>query len=446
MKIKAYLKFAGTLIFPKAEKKSSARASLFGAITCIGLSIVPLIVVISIANGMINGMTERMIGLSTGHIQAYVAAAIDETSSSEKFKEYAKRYTEKYSDILSAYPEISITGLASGKTIRTGAQIRAVSTEVFKTNKSFTNLFEIVEGDLNEFVNAEENGKVAVIGKKLSETLELKPGDTFKIITTKTLNGIVAPKLTTFTVSAIVSSGYQELDALWVFIPIDTAFKNLSLTNANFTIMMNTNDAFSSEISRTQRILQNDNGRYANFYRWNQVHEAEYQNFASTKVMLIFIMILIVIVASVNVSSAIVMLVMERQKEIAILKSIGAKPSGITLSFLIAGGSCGVAGVLAGVPVGILLSIFSPSIINGLEWIINKCYQFVLMIQGQEINSGNVLKLLDPDYYIQNFTVDIDINNILIVSVLTILLSVFVSIIPALKAGKEKPLDIMRKS
>ena len=57
-----------------------------------------------------------------------------------------------------------------------------------------------------------------------------------------------------------------------------------------------------------------------------------------------------------------------------------------------------------------------------------------------------LILIFDPDYYIQNFTVDIDINNILIVSVLTILLSVFVSIIPALKAGKEKPLDIMRKS
>ena len=63
MTIKASLKFARSLIFPKTEKKSSARRSLFGALLCIGLSIVPLVVVLSISNGMINGMTERIIGL-----------------------------------------------------------------------------------------------------------------------------------------------------------------------------------------------------------------------------------------------------------------------------------------------------------------------------------------------------------------------------------------------
>ena len=70
------LKFAGSLIFPKAEKQSLARKSLFGAVLCIGLSLVPLIVVTSITNGMIDGMTERIVGLSSSHIQAYVAPNI----------------------------------------------------------------------------------------------------------------------------------------------------------------------------------------------------------------------------------------------------------------------------------------------------------------------------------------------------------------------------------
>jgi lipoprotein-releasing system permease protein len=64
--------FAKSLIFPKAEKKSSARRSLWGALLCIGLSIVPLVVVLSITNGMIQGMTDRIIGLSSNNIQAYV--------------------------------------------------------------------------------------------------------------------------------------------------------------------------------------------------------------------------------------------------------------------------------------------------------------------------------------------------------------------------------------
>ncbi len=276
--------------------------------------------------------------------------------------------------------------------------------------------------------------------------LDIHPGDTFRIITTKTLNGNVAPKLASFKVDAIISSGYQELDALWVFIPISTAYSSLSLSNANYTIMLNTEDAFSSTLSKLQRKLQSDNGRIANFYRWNQVHESEFQNFASTKVMLVFIMMLIVLVASINVSSAIVMLVMERQKEIAILKSIGASPFELSVSFILAGGACGLSGVLIGVPVGIIFSIFSSSFIKAIEWIMNSFYKLFYLIQGQPINSKEVLRLLEPAYYIQNYSVDINFPTIMLIALLTILLSLIVSVIPAIKAGHEKPLDIIRKT
>ena len=86
------LKFAKSLIFPKAEKKSIARKSLFGAVLCIGLSIVPLVVVTSITNGMIDGMTQRIIGLSSSHLQAYVAPNISRVKSAYDFKKYAETY------------------------------------------------------------------------------------------------------------------------------------------------------------------------------------------------------------------------------------------------------------------------------------------------------------------------------------------------------------------
>lgn len=446
MSLKSSVKFAGSLIFPKAEKKSSARASLFGAILCIGLSIVPLIVVTSVANGMIEGMTERLIGLSTGHLQAYVAGAINEVSSAQDFIEYSDSYTNRYDEILNAFPEVGISALAAGKNYRTGAQIRAIDKNIFEKNDSFKKLFEVKEGSITTFINCQENEKVAVIGKKLAETLSLHEGDSFRIITTKTLNGNVAPKVTTFKVSAIVSSGYQELDALWIFIPIDTAFSYLSLSNANYNIMFITSDPFSANLSKIQHQLQVDNGRFANIYRWNQVHESEFQNFASTKVMLVFVMILIVLVASINVSSAVVMLVMERQKEIAILKSIGAKPYEITFSFLLAGGSCGIAGVVLGIPIGIILSIFANNIIKALENVVNLFNKLFNLMKGQSIESTELVKFLDPAYYIQNYDINIDFKLILIIAFLTVLLSVIVSIIPAIKAGKEKPLDILRKS
>ena len=447
MTIKASLKFARSLIFPKTEKKSSARRSLFGALLCIGLSIVPLVVVLSITNGMITGMTERIIGLSSSHIQAYVASNIQEVNSADKFRAYADEL-KMVDGVLNTYPEVSVTALAAGKSMRTGIQIRAMEKSIFSDNPSFTKLFTVLEGSVEDYSNAPEDktAKPAVVGQKMAETLNLHAGDTFRIITTKTANGKVSPKLTSFKVCAIVTSGYQELDALWVFIPIEYAYSYLSLDTANYTVMIETSDAFATELVRIQRFMQKQFGKYANFYRWDQVHAAEFENFSSTKVMLVFVMMLIVLVASINVSSAIVMLVMERRKEIAILKSLGASPSGITLSFLLTGMACGCGGVFLGLPVGLLASVNANQIVQFVERIVNIFAKAGYLLKGIPAEEITAIKLMDPAYYLQEIPVDLPFAQLLLIAAATILLSLIVSVIPAVKAGKEKPLDILRKA
>lgn len=440
MTIKSSFLFAKSLIFPKAERKSSARRSLWGALLCIGLSVIPLVVVISITNGMIQGMTDRIIGLSSSHVQAFVAQNIKETESLEEFYAFGESLKSENPEIIAYYPEINISALATANNYKTGIQIRGMDSNIFNQNRSFSELFEVVEGDVSTFG---ENR--IVIGKKAAELLNLKSGDTFRIITTRTLNGIVAPKLTSFKVCAIVSSGYQELDALWCFVPIDTTFKSLSLSNAKFSIMLETKDAFSPDVVKLQKNLQSKHGRIANFYRWDKIHQSEFESFSSTKVLLIFIMMLIVLVASINISSAIIMLVIERQKEIAILKSLGATPSGITLSFLITAVACSIGGLLIGIPVGLLLSVNANSIISFIEKVVNSLAKIGYMIGGNSFEQISEIKLMDPAYYLQNIPVDIPYAQIFIIALSTMLLSIIVSLIPSIKAGKEKPLDILRK-
>lgn len=443
MTFSSSLMYAKSLIFPKAEKHSSARRSLFGALLCIGLSIVPLIVVISITNGMINGMTERIIGLSSSHLQAYISSALKNVQTAEDFLLYAKDL-EELDGVLHAYPEVGVSALAAGKSYRTGAQIRAMQQDIFQTNPSFSKLFTVNEGSTEAFATGD--GKVAIIGQKMANTLQLHAGDTFRIITTRNNGGKITPKLTSFKVAAVVTSGYQELDELWVFIPIETAYTFIPLGNASFTVMMETPDAFAPDLVRIQKTVSQFIGRYANVYRWDQVHSGEFENFSSTKVMLVFVMLLIVLVATVNVSSAIVMLVMERKKEIAILKSIGASPSGITFSFLLTGMACGCGGVILGLPVGLLLSVNANSIVSGLEKLINWLARIVYYLKGTPVDEATVIKLMDPQYYLQVIPVDIPFSQIFLIVASTILLSLIVSIIPAIRAGKEKPLDILRKN
>ena len=450
MTFKSSLMFAKSLIFPRAEKKSSARRSLWGALICIGLSIVPLVVVLSITNGMIQGMTDRIIGLSSSNLQAYVSPKLKDTQAPDSYRAYAKQFLE-VDGVLEVYPEIGVTALAAGKKMRTGAQIRALDKDIFSKNKSFNELFSVIEGDLSDFENqnAEETSssqRNAVIGQKMAELLELHAGDTFRIITIKTNNGKQSPKLTSFKVSAIVSSGYQELDALWVFVPLETVYQFVSLDNASYTIMINTPDAYSPDLVRIQRELKAKFGKYMNFYRWDQVHEAEFENFSSTKVMLVFIMLLIVLVASINISSAIVMLVMERRKEIAILKSIGATPSGITFAFIITGMTCGLGGLALGLPFGLLAAVNANQIVNAIEKIVNFFARLGYFLKGVPADEINAIKLMDPAYYLQTIPVNLPFSQLLLIALSTVLLALFVSIIPSVKAGREKPLDILRKA
>ena len=446
MTFKSSLMFAKSLIFPKAEKKSSARRSLWGALLCIGLSIVPLVVVLSITNGMIQGMTDRIIGLSSNNLQAYVSPKLKDTQDSQTYREYAQQF-KTVNGVLNVYPEISVTALAAGKKTRTGAQIRALDKEIFEDNKAFKELFTIIEGNISDYTaQTQDEGVYAVVGQKMAEMLELHAGDTFRVITIKTTNGKQSPKLTSFKVAAIVSSGYQELDALWVFIPLETAYKFVSLTNASYTIMIETPESYSPDLVRIQKDLKSAYGKYINFYRWDQVHAAEFENFSSTKVMLVFVMILIVLVASINISSAIIMLVMERKKEIAILKSIGATPSGITFAFIITGMTCGLGGLALGLPVGLLAAVNANELVKIIEKAVNAIARVGYLLQRVPADEIKAIKLMDPAYYLQTIPVQLPFSQLLIISLSTVLLALLVSVIPSVKAGKEKPLDILRKS
>ena len=183
----------------------------------------------------------------------------------------------------------------------------------------------------------------------------------------------------------------------------------------------------------------------ARVYTWNELNAAEYENFASTKILLLLIMLLIVLVASVNISSALVMVVMERRREIAILKSMGASEDGIKMSFILVGFASGAGGTLIGIPLGLLAAVNINPLINIMEKIVNICAKFVYLIGKGELESFSSVRLLDPAYYLQDIPVSVPFGHLLLITAGTLVLSLVVSIIPAAKAGKEKPLDTLRK-
>ena len=339
MTLKSSLLFAKTLIFPKTEKKSTARKSVISSIICIGLSIIPLVIVLTMTNSMISGMTERIIEVSSSHLNVFVRRKSRVISSLENFTEFADKFYS-IDGITDVKKEISLEGLASSSNFRTGCQIRAVEFEKFFADKKITSLLKFSEGSLDF---SEINEKTALIGSGIAEKLNLKPGDNFRIITTKkNVNGNLIPKVSDFKVQAVVSSGYKEIDSLWIFIPLESGFSLFSPESALYSVMLKTEDAFSPELNRIHNDCSSFSYSDAAVYSWKALNQSKFENFQSTKIMLYFVMILIVLVASINISASLVMLVMERHKEIAILKSIGADGKSISFSFVVAGVFCAV--------------------------------------------------------------------------------------------------------
>jgi lipoprotein-releasing system permease protein len=146
----------------------------------------------------------------------------------------------------------------------------------------------------------------------------------------------------------------------------------------------------------------------------------------------------------VNVSSALVILVIERRREIAILKSLGATAPGVSFAFLLTGLFAGLCGVALGIPLGLLCAVNVNGIISVIEKLVNIAAQFVFALEG---GAGEFIPvhLLDPAYYLDKIPVVIPFGSLFLIGALTLALSVLVSVFPASRAGSERPIHTLRK-
>ncbi len=444
MKNLVFIKIAFRFLGAGAGKTvSNARKSLIGSMIGIGISIIPLIVVLVVSDGMIEGITSRTIELGTSHLKLINFKPYGGFQHCEE--EIAVKenlFIQLKNDFVrNAWIERTASGLVIGKNGRSGGSIRAIEPEFFKENENAKKLIKVIKGKL-EF--DQENS--VILGAKIAEKLDLTAGDTCRIITmSKTLQGNVLPKISTFKISGIISSGYQELDALWVFIPLKQGEKIMSLSSSLTAILVSTQDPFNSDkMENLKNELYGILPESFSVFTWAELNKQTFNSFQTTKNLLIFIMFLIVLVASANISSAIVMLVMERQKDIAILKAAGTSPFSITITFLTAGFLTALGGIIIGMPLGILTAININEIFVFAENILNYLQRSLYMLFFKD-TAVMEISILNPAYYLEHIPVNINFKELYIITVFMLVLAVTVCIIPAIKAGKEKPIDIMRK-
>ncbi len=436
--IRLALSFLG---FGSRTGESQARKSLYGAIAGIGISIIPLIVVLVVSDGMIQGITSRLMELSSSHIRVtdyYRTSSV--SSDPDSFRKFAKSLISGDTNgiILQAYPEREGMALVVGRKGRSGGTVRAVDPGFLSSENPAMELLHVTAG--TRTLNGTHD---AVLGEKLAHDLDIGIGDTFRILTVRTSRtGRIIPRFTRFTLTGTVSSGYQELDSLWVFIPFETGWDILSPDSSNSFITIRTADPYGS-IERARIELMQSLPEGFRVYTWKDLNRSQFHAFATTRTLLLFIMFLILFVAAVNISSALVMLVMERRREIAILKSVGGEPATVRFAFLLAGLFTGFCGILTGIPIGVLCALHVNELLALLERCVNGVNMFFSAAAGTVAPAS--IHLLDPAFYLERIPVVVRLPELCMVAAGTLVLSVLVSLIPAIRAGREKPLDTLRK-
>jgi lipoprotein-releasing system permease protein len=320
-------------------------------------------------------------------------------------------------------------GVIIGKGGKQGATIRAVDPSFWEDQGSAAYL-ESIAG--STFPQTERE---VVLGQGLADEIGAGVGDTIRIMSIRNNEGRSIPRMTPFTVAGIVSSGYRELDALWCISSWEGGERILSLESAPPYLLVKIDDPYNGA-GRLSAALQRKLGSNFGVYTWGELQRAQYSSYESTRQLLIFIMALIVAVAAVNVSSATSMLVIERQRDIAVLKAAGASPRGAGGIFIMGSFLTGVCGAVLGIGLGLLIGININTIIHGLERILSF---FSGLFRGGEV------KILDPGFYLENIPIVIDWHAVFLIGFFTVLCSVIASWIPAYRAGKLKPLDLFRK-
>jgi lipoprotein-releasing system permease protein len=402
---------------------------LLGSILGIALSLIPLLVVLEVADGMIEGITRRYLEVGTYHAQAVLPMA-----SLERLTETAAALRGRAS-VRYTLVEQQGMGLAAGRKGRSAVTIRAVPASLYAEDEGFRRYFRMEAGGFE--LGAPDS---LLLGRELASRLGVAVGDRLRLLT---LRGGRLPLVSAFTVRGVFSTGYQELDKLWVYVPLESARRLLGERGGFIGLKLD--DPFTGLERKLARL---DLPEGAEVYSWFELEKSSYKSFQTTRALLLFIMALIVVVAAVNVSSSLVMVVLEKTTEIAMLKAMGAGPRAIALAFTITALATGLAGTALGLAMGAAVALNINALLAGLEGVLNFAGRaaFVLLSPVLALPRPPSIRLFNAEFYLENIPVSLSFRELAVVAAATMLLAVLAAWLPARRAGAVKPLEVLRRA
>ena len=392
------------------SKKKYRGVSVTTAISIGGVAVgvMALLVVLSVMSGFHQDLQKKILG-ANAHIiiRDYKGAIQDYEKAAEKLKE------EK--EIVSYAPFVLGQVMVSSGSRTHGVFMRGIDVET--ESKTTEILSHIKEGDFSK-LSGEGDIPGIILGKELASSLGVFINDKINIVSPLGEIGPMGmlPKMKQFRVVAIFEIGMFEYDSSLVLTDIKSAQDFFDLGNAISGIEGRLNDIYRAP--EIKKHLQEKLGFPFYVLDWMQMNKNLFSALKLEKFAMFVILVLIVLVASFNIISNLIMNVIEKSREIAILKAIGATNRGIMAIFIFQGLFIGLIGTTLGVLGGYLL--------------------------GYILNTYQIIKLPADVYYLSHLPVKMSLFDFVVVSMSAITITFLATIYPAWQAAKLDPVEPLR--
>jgi lipoprotein-releasing system permease protein len=398
-------------------KRRNHFISFISVVSMLGLiiGITALITVISVMNGFDSELRSRILGMVS---QATISGAGNGMPKWEQ----ALAIAEKNPHVRGAAPYVEQGTWIVGNAANQGAIIRGILPD--QEPKVADIGSKMVLGNLSSLTPGSWG---IVLGRDLALALGVRPGDKVVVYAPPTGSSITPvgfmPRLKRFTVVGIFEAGMQEYDSNLAVINLHDAEKLFQMDGPT-GIRLKLDDLFAA--NKVSATLSNQLGDAYLVRGWMQQHANFFKAIAMEKIVMFIILSLIVAVAAFNLVSSLVMLVTDKQSDIAILRTLGATPRSIMGVFMIQGMMIGVMGIVIGVVCGVALALNVPNIVDGIQNLTG--YQF----------------LPESVYYINNVPSKLEWGNVGWIAGMAFVFSLLATIYPAWRASRTQPAEALR--
>jgi lipoprotein-releasing system permease protein len=396
-------------------KRRNRFISFISLISMVGiaLGVSVLIVVLSVMNGFQTEVRTRILGVAS-HLQITGGnGVVDDWPS------VARRAAE-HPQVVAAAPFVQAQGMLSSDRGARGVAVRGVLPEAEDKVADFSR--HMVAGE----IGALQPGAFGmVLGADLARALGVLPGDKLALIAPQgivTPAGVV-PRLKQFTVVGTFDVGFNEADAGLALVHLEDAQKLYQLEGRVSGVRLKLQDLFEARLVARELMAQMPD-MFA--WDWSRSHPNLFRAVQIEKRMMFIILTLIIAVATFNVVSTLVMLVTDKQADIAILRTLGAAPGSILKIFVVQGAVIGVLGTLLGVVGGVLLALNVETVVPAIEGALG-------------------FKFLAKDVYlIPDLPSEVQVDDVAVVALVSLALAFLATLYPSWRASKVNPAEALR--